>query len=145
MKLLRSGFAIVTVALLFALAAPSMANNDRWTLAYTVSNESDACAWVTTYWSYKSEAHWRINNGNGRPNWVGRNGVLQGQIVFNYRGLTPQVRFLAEVRPSAQCNGSGGTRIGSSTKDYPLTQQKQSHAFGRLVGSRASGYRFEIR
>ena len=134
------------MALLIALTAPSMAqNNDRLTLSYTVNNASDACAWITTYWSYKSEAHWRINGGNGRPNWVAPNGVLQGQIVFNYRGLTPQIRFLAEVRPSAQCSGSGGTRIGSSTKDFPLTQQRGSHASGRLVGSRASGYRFEIR
>ncbi|MGB6892301.1 MAG: hypothetical protein WBE25_12555, partial [Xanthobacteraceae bacterium] len=140
MKLLGSGFAIATMALLFALAAPSMAQqSQRWTLAYTVNNASDACAWITTYWSYKSEAHWRINNGKGRPNWAGPNGVLQGQIVFNYRGLTPQVRFLAEVRPSAQCSGSGGTRIGSSTADFPLGRQNQSHVFGRLVGSRASG------
>ena len=78
---------------------------------YNVVNYSDACASITTYWSYKSEAHWRINGGPGHPQWLAPRRALGRSVTFNFAENGPQVRILAEVRPSAQCNGSRGTRV----------------------------------
>lgn len=74
------------------------------------SNRTSACAWVTTYWSYKSEAHWRIVSGS--PRWVGPHSQsAEMSETFNHPTLTPQVKFRAEVRPNAACSGSGGENV----------------------------------
>src|SRR6478672_10371317 len=116
MKRFRSGFAGIMAAIL-TLASPSMAGSQpaersvaigfRLDVYYSVSNYSDACAWITTYWSYKSEAHWRIE----KAEWLSPHHTLNGHIDFNFAENTPQVRFLAEVRPTAECKGSGGKRV----------------------------------
>ena len=146
MKILRNGFFGIVAALL-TLASPSMAASQpqvrfvaigfRLDVYYSVSNYSDACAWITTYWSYKSEAHWRIE----KAQWLAPNRTLKGHIGFNFAENTPQVRFLAEVRPSAQCTGSGGTRVRTQ-QDFKQYPTHPSYSV-QLLGSRASGYRFK--
>ena len=77
------------------------------TIRWDWQNSSDKCAWVTTYWSYKSEAHWRIVSGS--TFWVapGKTGRYT-QETFNQVTLTPQLRFRAEFPGGAACSGSDG-------------------------------------
>ncbi len=141
---------IVIMAALLALIPPSIVKSQptevaiahRITVGYNVINYSDACAWITAYWSYKSEAHWRINGGPGRPQWVAPGRTMGGGVVFNFAGNGPQVRILAEVRPSAQCSGSGGTRL-QTQRDFKQFPEHANYNL-QLLGSRASGYRWFI-
>ncbi|MGH7682765.1 MAG: hypothetical protein ACREMT_00340 [Vulcanimicrobiaceae bacterium] len=129
---------------LLLVASPTMAQN-RFTLVYQVHNNSDACGWFTTYWSYKSEAHWRINQeGGGHPQALAPGAWMNGQITFNYRGLTPQVKVLVQLKDGAKCVGSGDHRIWTGVKDYPADTGDTRQAVVRLTGSRASGYRFTL-
>ncbi len=72
----------------------------------TVYNYSKSCAWFTAYWSYKSEAHWRISAAR----WVAPNGETRFSETFNNPALGPQWRIRAEVRSknNGACRGSGG-------------------------------------
>jgi len=146
MRLFRSGFDAFMVALL-TLASPAMAGSQpavryvaigfRLDVYYSVYNRSDACAWITTYWSYKSEAHWRID----KARWVGPHQSARGHIGFNFAENKPQVRQLAEIRPTAQCNGSGGRRVQTQQdfRQFPTHPSYQAN----LLGSKSSGYRWE--
>ncbi len=141
---------IVIMAAVFALISPSSVQSQptervvaiahQIIAYYNVVNYSDACAWVTAYWSYKSEAHWRINGGVGRPQWVAPHRAMGGSVTFNFAENGPQVRILAEVRPSAQCSGSGGTRV-QTQRDFKQFPERPSYNL-QLLGSRASGYRW---
>lgn len=143
---------VVVMAALLALTSPSIVNSQprerevaiahQIIVYYNVVNYSDACAWITTYWSYKSEAHWRINGGPGHPQWLAPHRALGGSVTFNFAENGPQVRILAEVRPSAQCNGSGGTRV-QTQRDFKQFPERPSYNV-QLLGSRGSGYRWFI-
>lgn len=137
--------ASLMIVLAWALPAPGgaqlgpperVAIGFRLDVYYNVINYSDACAWITTYWSYKTEAHWRIE----KAQWLSPGRSLGGHIGFNFAENTPQVRILAEVRPTAQCTGSGGTRV-TTQRDFKQFPTHPSYSV-QLLGSRASGYRF---
>lgn len=109
-------FALVFVLAIFLAAPPSrpavaiQSPPGPIVVRWSYYNFSDRCAWVTSYWSYRSEAHWRMVSGS---RWVAAHNGMSGDYVekFNHATLVPQLKFRAEVRPSATCSGSGGQNI----------------------------------
>ncbi|HEX5275645.1 MAG TPA: hypothetical protein VFW34_10255 [Candidatus Rubrimentiphilum sp.] len=107
-------------------------------------NKSDACAWVTFYWSYKSEAHWRIAGGSNRPRWVAPGQRFGGRERFNHPLLGPQVRTRAEVMSTAngQCTGNRGRPdLTQQINLSPKGPGRDCSADTELLGSRSTNYR----
>lgn len=107
-------------------------------------NHSDACAWVTFYWSYKSEAHWRIAGGGNRPRWVAPGQRFGGREKFNHPVLGPQIRTRAEVMSTAsgQCTGSKGRPdLTRQINLSPGGPGRDCSADTELHGSRTTSYR----
>jgi len=112
-----------------------------------VFNYSDSCAWVTAYWSYSSESHWRISAAR----WVPANGQTDFYETFNHPPLGPQWRIRAEVRSKdgGACRGSGGDPDIQGQLDIhiPSTQGPnpfpvvRCHNAASITGSRSEGYR----
>lgn len=110
-----------------------------------LNNKSDACAWVTIYWSYKSEAHWRIAGGSNRPHWVKPGQRWGGREKFNHPLLGPQIRTRAEVMSTANgaCTGSRGRPdIQTQINLSPHGPGRDCSADAELTGNRsANNYR----
>lgn len=112
-----------------------------------VFNESDSCAWITAYWSYSSEAHWRISAAR----WLKPNSQTDFSETFNHPPLGPQWRIRAEVRSkdSGQCRGSGGDPDiqGQFNVHIPSTSGMNPfpvvycHDGATLRGSKSEGYK----
>lgn len=96
----------ICAILALSIAVPASAYCNKSHSTVTVYNYSRSCAWVTAYWSYKSEAHWRISAAR----WVGPNGETRFSETFNNPALGPQWRIRAEVRSkdNGACRGRGG-------------------------------------
>lgn len=106
-----------------------------------LDNKSDACAWLTIYWSYKSEAHWRIAGGSNRPRWVAPGQHWGGRERFNHPLLGPQIRARAEVMSTAngKCTGSKGRPdIRTQMNLSPKGPGMDCSATAELTGSRAA-------
>lgn len=146
--MLRRAFLFIAVVALAAFPLRATADN-RVLVQWSVINRSDTCPWITAYWSYESEAHWRIVGGKGRPNWLARNGSLPGFESFNHPPLTPQVRWRAEI-PSpgdAKCHGSGGKSVWAQrnfTKQGRIDMATLYRGAVIFEGSQATGYRLVI-
>jgi len=107
-----------------------------------LNNNSDACVWVTYYWSYRSEAHWRI----GRSGWVRPLAQDQYFVRFNHTNLGPQLRIRTQVMSTVNgaCTGNTGRPdIETKFNFSPIAKQSYCDARARLVGSKAHGYRLE--
>lgn len=116
-------------------------------------NQSDACAWVTAYWSYKSEAHWRIVQGGSRPRWVAPRSNFTFSESFKHSTLGPQMRIRTEIMSTANgaCTGNRGrpdiqTTLNVSIKpmnaiDMPPTAQCRPSVF--LSGTRSTSYKLD--
>ena len=132
-----------------ALPQAAFARSANVTLRFY--NGSDACAWVTAYWSYKSEAHWRIVGGGSRPRWVGPRSNFTFNEKFNHSTLGPQMRIRTEIMSTANgaCTGSTGrpdiqTQLNLSIEpknalDMPGPARCDPSVF--LNGTRSSGYK----
>lgn len=94
------------------------AASDDTSFSWDLRNHSDACAWITVYWSYKSQATWHIVGGGARPRFVGQFGSWLGHENYNHPRLGPQIRFRAEVEKSAKC-GSGKRSDVRADQDVP--------------------------
>lgn len=110
-----------------------------------VDNKSDSCAWITIYWSYKSEAHWRIAGGSNRPRWVASGQRWSSRERFNSPMLGPQIRTRAQVMSTAngQCTGkTGRPDITTQINLSPLRPGSDCSAHTELSGTRsANNYR----
>lgn len=110
-----------------------------------MQNKSDSCAWITIYWSYKSEAHWRIAGGSNRPRWVGAGQSWSSRERFNHPLLGPQVRTRAQVMSTAngQCTGkTGRPDITTQINLRPSGPGIDCSAHTELTGNRsANNYR----
>ncbi|MGA8840409.1 MAG: hypothetical protein WB491_07950 [Candidatus Aquilonibacter sp.] len=80
-------------------------------VSYSWHNDTKYCAWVTVYWSYGIQATWHIEPGSTR--WVRPGGYQTGGVRFSQFRGGPQVKWMAEVRPTGECSGSGGERLVS--------------------------------
>lgn len=133
MALSRSGFAaaglIATLvsgcspAIPAGSGVPSQAfslrpHRDETQFWWDFRNHSDACAWITVYWSYKSQASWHIVGGSNTPRFIERYGGWLGGENYNHPSLGPQIRFRAEVQKSARC-GSGTRSDVRADQDVP--------------------------
>jgi len=92
--------------------------NDDTQFRWDLRNHSDACAWITVYWSYKSQATWHIVGGSSRPRFVARFDSWSGSENYNHPSLGPQIRFRAQVEKSASC-GSGTRSNVTADQDVP--------------------------
>ena len=100
-----------------ALSSRPAANDDT-RFDWDLRNHSDACAWITVYWSYKSQTTWHIVGGNYRPRFVARYESWSGFERYNNPRLGPQIRFRAEVEKGANC-GSGTRSNVMADQDVP--------------------------
>lgn len=108
-----------------------------------VQNNSDACAWITVYWSYKSEAHWRIAGGDNRPRWVHPGERWSSRERFNSPLLGPQIRTRAQVMSTENgaCRGTvGRPDIQTQINLSPNGPGRDCSAFTHLNGSRSTSY-----
>lgn len=106
-------------------------------------NLSDRCMWVTTYWSYTSEAHWRMVSGS---QWVKpHSSSNEFREQFNQVTLGPQLKWRAEVRPTATCSGSGGQNVWDQRtlrRNTPVFESTNSQYYRvELLGSNGN-YKF---
>lgn len=115
-----------------------------------VFNESDSCAWITAYWSYSSEAHWRISAAR----WLKPNSQTEFGETFNHPPLGPQWRIRAEVRSkdNGQCRGSGGDPDVQAQFNLHIPSKSGMNPFpvvycrdgATLRGSKSGGYRVTV-
>jgi len=153
MTLNRNGSRIIASSLLAVLVAglPQAASARSANVTFRFNNSSDACAWVTAYWSYKSEAHWRIVGGGSRPRWVAPRSNATFTENFKHSTLGPQMRIRTQVMSTANgaCTGRDGrpdltTQVNLSIEpkpaiDMPRAARCEPSAF--LNGSRTAGYK----
>ena len=142
MKRLASFGCIVAILL---TAMPATARASIAVVKGELYNQSDACVWITYYWSYKSEAHWRI----GASGWVapGHRDARFSEI-FNFPSLGPQVRIRTQVMSTANgaCTGDTGRpdiQLQFNFSPKGLSKTEYCKAGAKLVGSRSAGYRLE--
>ena len=148
----RCRVAAACLLAMFVAALPQIASARSANVALRFYNSSDSCAWVTAYWSYKSEAHWRIVQGGSRPRWVAPRNNFVFNESFNHSTLGPQMRIRTEIMSTANgaCTGSKGrpdiqTTVNPSIEpknaiDMPPAARCRPEVF--LTGSRSAGYKF---
>jgi hypothetical protein len=149
----RSAITTVCFLAVFVAAMPQAAFARSANVTFRFHNGSDACAWVTAYWSYKSEAHWRIVGGGSRPRWVAPRSNATFSENFNHSTLGPQMRIRTQVMSTANgaCTGRNGrpdvtTQVNLSIEpknaiDRPRAARCDPQA--SLNGNRSSGYKLE--
>ena len=142
-------FVCTLAALAFAFVAGASAAThdvDRVDFIYNLHNESDACAWVTVYWSYKAEAGWHIEHGGGaEPKFVDAGGYTRGNVVFNNGPMGPQVRIRAEMKSGGAKKCEGGTFSDVETKYNIAYGEKRPFMWTVTIeGSKSKGYRVVV-
>ena len=145
---LRFVYVIAAIALTCVVASSPVRavtqDVDTVNFYYALSNKSDACAWVTVYWSYKVQASWHIEGGSAAPKWVAVNGYTTGNVLFNHGPLGPQVRIQAEIPDGATCHGSDGTKV-EAKYNIPYGEKRPFQWIVTIEGSKSRGYRVDIR
>lgn len=101
--------AFVWLSITLAFVPPASA------LVYRLSirNYTAPSVWVTIYWSYKSQAHWRIE----RAFCLEKNRTSNQEVNFRTPELSPQVRVRGEVMSAAGCKHP---RVGDTTRQRDL-------------------------
>lgn len=142
--------AIVTLTL-SAGSVPATAQYERQMhVSWWLANQSDSCIWVTVYWSYESEAHWRIAGGPSRPNWVRPGGMHRGGERFYHTPLTPQLRWRVEMpHPgNKNCSGKDGRNFQTQRnfrRSNPNSQRLDTAlAQVYFTGNKTSGYKLYV-
>lgn len=128
-RFIFAAFAWLSITLAFVPAASALEYR------LSISNYTAPSVWVTIYWSYKSQAHWRIE----RAFCLEKNKQSNVGINFSTPGLSPQVRVRGEVMKNAGCKHP---RVADITRQRDLPSNSITYYTFKLRQS-GGGYTWD--